>query len=126
MKTLRNLFLTAAVVSFAALPAMSSTMLLDEGTDVLAAETQSTSLGNSEFIGNTVVSADGLTVGTVSSVSLDQDGSWKLWIELADGLVSGTDAFMMNVDAGTQATGLVAVPMSEADLITTLNNQTQS
>ena len=138
MKNLRNLLLTAAVVAMSTLPLAAETMGLlgdaadptfgqsiDEGRLDPMKQNEVTAQANVDFYGNIVYSADGRIVGRVSSVSLDTDGSLKLWIDLNSSIVSKADAFMMNVPADAHATGAVSVPLTEADLITSLDNQLQ-
>ena len=78
---------------------------------------------NAAFFGNTVYSSDGRAVGTVQSVSLDQNGSWKLSVIVAGDVPTKADTFMFNVAADSVATGSVVVPVSEAQLVNTLDKQ---
>jgi len=72
-------------------------------------------MAESRFIGNTVVSADGTTLGQVNRVWMGQDGMQYFEVSIADELDLGGDSFLLGVDGNAEADGELILDVSEAD-----------
>jgi len=140
--------LSAALVGFAALPAAAlnigtgeSTMLTvvppapagDTTATTTTTSTDTTGTANSDvtapdnamFAGNTVISADGMKLGSVRAVNLNSDGSMMMFIDLDTSVVSKAQAFTINLAENTQADGSIQLGWTQAELVAALDAQVQ-
>ena len=134
MKKLTNLLALTAVVAATALPAAAFEATAREkapGTndqDAMtipsgdaAAMTPAATPG--DLPGSSVVTADGTTVGTVTDAVPMEDGSVRITVALDDALPTAADAIALDVPEGAVTDGTVMLALSEAALISSLNQQ---
>lgn len=80
-------------------------------------------LTQSAFMGNSVITADGKTVGTIDKVWLDGSGKSHLQVKLNDSLDRDYSHFSVMMNGEANADGSVKLGWTEAELMSTLDAQ---
>ena len=148
MTQLRTFLASAALIGFAALPAAALNLNKDnvrvmlghhDGKvanaikDKVAADAANGGIDDgpgdgvvdltSKFIGNTVVTKDGTTIGTVQQVMVTTNGQNMVYVTIAAPDGANLDTFVLVIDPKAQADGTLKLGWTKAELDAELQKQ---
>ena len=130
MKLFSTLLASTALFGLIAAPAMALTLDLDTGIAVdtgvgvavdgtvdgaATAEVPMTTVADSTFIGNPVVTSDAVSVGTVTSVNVDPEGNQQVVVSLSGDIATEATTFSLMLPPTATSDGEVTLGWTQAE-----------
>lgn len=137
MTKLQKLLVSSALGAFVAFPSFaqvtSDTTEITAQVGITAVRDGTSNLGtgagqsitpvSEAYIGNSVLSSDGMVLGSVTSAASQEDGTTVLLVDLDQEAGAASDNFEVMLAAGQESQGQVVLIWTKAEILAAIQNQ---